>query len=595
MSGADTGFSIDPASIGKLAGQLGGALGSLSGKAGGTGGKVLGAVGGGLAGAGTGAGIGAAIGSVIPGLGTVIGGAVGAIGGAIAGVVRQLTGSRKLRPDERRMLERGLRASKRYRRAGPFQDAMLYIYRPASYRRLRARKQLPSHMEARLLKKLAYAKRAREVERKDGSRLRREVADLPPDFQTMVGVGAVTGHSRALSSALRQALAEREGQEPAPEIEPAVELDLEDPFQEMQAMDMTDPQQESEENEPNEEAGAAQAPPFIIRSVLDVLDAGDALYSWRPIHVSYKPSPSATTAQTFYGVFWVFADALKDRSTGLRVPCTAAETQAFADKLRVSSRSLPGWQAPIEDEALQCLMMTTRLMCARWLHAKQAGEVISPHPDATHDLLIAGVMRMHKAIEADLAQLNNPSPWVADPGKIWALHRRLFDGSSKGGVNYGWHVDPSSPFARSPNAAIPGVSLIQSAGGAHNEHYTDYSQILLLVAPWCLVAGPGKPHLVPMRTADVYRSPELAGLVTDDAQPLPSVRQPFDPKLMRAARDALLAEQRRMYEGKLRRGLSLLDLPRNDDTGSPLGAEPPSPSPHDPFLALQRRRISYGT
>jgi hypothetical protein len=186
---------------------------------------------------------------------------------------------------------------------------------------------------------------------------------------------------------------------------------------------------------------------------------------------------------------------------------------------------------------------------------------------------------------------------VADPGKIWALHRRLFDRSSVGAINYGWHVDPFlTPFPSqelSPNAAIPGVLLIQSAGGRHGPDHIDYSQLLKLVAPWCMVAGPGQDQMVPMRTADVYRSRVFAGLVTDDALPLPSVRQPFDPASVRVARGAFWAEQQRIYEGKLRRRQGILDVRRTGDTGLPPfdGSRARSvlvqrPSRHDPFAAL---------
>src|SRR5262249_4685924 len=152
--------------------------------------------------------------------------------------------------------------------------------------------------------------------------------------------------------------------------------------------------------------------------------------------------------------------------------------------------------------------------------------------------------------------------------------------------------DPSMmpvPYRGSSNAAVPGVSCLQSAGGVHDANHLDYSQILMLVAPWCMVAGPGQDPMVPMRTADVYQSRELAGLVTDDAQPLPSVRQPFDPMHMDAARATFWAEQARIYEGKRRRRLALLDpRPLTADTGAPW----PESGQHDPFASLRQGRSS---
>jgi hypothetical protein len=334
-----------------------------------------------------------------------------------------------------------------------------------------------------------------------------------------------------------------------------------------------------------------------MRSVVDVLESGDAVFAWRPIRVTF---PRAASAEPLLGTFWVFVDALKDRVTGLRWPCSAAETQMVADKILVSPRQLPHWWGPLDSEALPCLMMTTRLMCARWLHARQTGEVIAPHPDSVKDLLLAASTRMNRAIEADIARFKTAEPWVADPGKIWALHRRLFDGTSQGAVNYGWHLDPLGfPGPVSPNAAIPGVSLLQSAGGRHSADHIDYSQILLLVAPWCMIAGPGQDAMVPMRTTDVYQSRELAGLVTDDAQPLPSVRQPFNAANVREARRAFWSEQQRIYEGKLRRGLAMLDR-RPEETGAPEVAGEARCAPrraivalrsHDPFASLTTARM----
>jgi hypothetical protein len=307
----------------------------------------------------------------------------------------------------------------------------------------------------------------------------------------------------------------------------------------------------------------------------------------------------------------VFVDAMKDLLTSRRIPCSAAETQMVADMLRVAPAHLPQWWGPLGGEALPCLLMTPRLMCARWLNAKQAGEIIAPHPYSTSDLLITGCTLTDQAIDADLAQFARPDPWVADPGKIWALHHRLFDGTAEA-VNYGWHFDPvvtPIPMQGSTNAAIPGVSLLQSAGGAHSADHLDYSQKLLLVAPWCMVAAPGQDQMVPMRTADVYRSREFAGLVTDDAQPLRHVRQPFDLNRMRAAREGFWAAQERIYDDKRRRGLEMLDvLPRTDKGSAPTRLDRPTAgsraqptsngvqegpyaaSRHDPFASLQTSR-----
>ncbi len=587
--------AVDRATVEKYAALAGSKLGSMAGSSSqeSASSKALGATGEGLRNAGVGAGIGASIGSVIPGIGTVIGGAIGAVGGAIVGVIHYLFGSAKtaapeLQPYKRAMLKQGMEIYKTRHLPGAFQDAILCVYNPTAYEQLRSQGRLPSQIEAELLKKRAYAAHARTIEQSHGVRLRRQLLHLPPDFRILVGVGAITGHSSDLNVAVCRALADRAGSpnpavpvptaaSPAPPatpdpVEPGAPYNLASQGGDPQSPDEPRPLVPVEKDTGNEAGDAQVSPaalvsPVIMRSVVDVFDAGDAVFAWRPINVSFKRHPHDTSAQTLLGTFWVFTDALKDLATGLRWPCSAAETQIIADRILVAPGHLPQWWDSFRGEELPSLMMTTRLMCARWLNAKDAHQIIAPHPDSTSDLLIAGSTRMNRAIDADLVRLPkvDPWPWVADPGKIWALHRRLFDGTAET-VNYGWHVDPvltAVPGHLSPNAAIPGVSLLQSAGGMHNVDHIDYSQLLLLVAPWCMVAPLGQDRMVPMRTAEVYQSRELAGLVTDDALPLAQVRQPFDSSHLYAARQGFWAEQERIYDDKRQRGLGIYDvLPR---------------------------------
>ena len=209
-------LDMNPAAIGDFAKQAGGKLGSMASTSHGTASVVLGTAGEGLRDAGMGAGIGASIGSVIPGIGTVIGGAIGAIGGAIVGVVHYLFGggqggqaARQLTAKERNLLDRGAYINRTRHLPGAFQDAVLYVYNPAAYRRLRAQRRLPSEIEAVLLRKRAYAAHAAAIDRQYGARLRRELAHLPPELRTLIGVSTVTGHARELYIALHRALAER--------------------------------------------------------------------------------------------------------------------------------------------------------------------------------------------------------------------------------------------------------------------------------------------------------------------------------------------------------------------------------------------------
>ena len=65
--------------------------------------------------------------------------------------------------------------------------------------------------------------------------------------------------------------------------------------------------------------------------------------------------------------------------------------------------------------------------------------------------------------------------------------------------------------------------------------------------------------MVPMPTAEVYRSAELAGLVTDDAKPLAGLRLPFDPAQVGPARVWFWRKQAGIWRQKQRLGLGVFD------------------------------------
>jgi hypothetical protein len=312
----ESGFpTVDPATLGKYAGQAGAKLGAMGASSRGTGGKVLGAAGEGLRNAGMGAGIGASIGSVIPGIGTVIGGAIGAIGGAIVGVVHFLFGGGAhkrhgplLTAHQRQMLKRGMEIYKKHHLPGAFQDAILCAYNPTAYERLRRQRRLPSEIEAHLIQKRLYAAHAREIERHHGVRLRRQLLHLPHHFRTLVGVGSITGHSSDLNVAMRQALADH-----ARSLNPAVPLTTVEPPAPPEPPEPTAPYNLTPEWQPEEiasaspgeprsalpgvapadnEAGATPGSPVVMRSAVEVFDAGDAVFAWRPIAVSFKRHPT---------------------------------------------------------------------------------------------------------------------------------------------------------------------------------------------------------------------------------------------------------------------------------------------------------------
>ena len=121
--------------------------------------------------------------------------------------------------------------------------------------------------------------------------------------------------------------------------------------------------------------------PYYMHSIVDLIDGGNAVWRWRPIDVSFRRPGDK---QAVIATFWVLVDAVSDRRTGLRWPCSAAETQMVADRVRVRPQDLPNWWGPPGD-ALPCLMMTSRLSDARWLAARDSHEIIPPHPDSVTD------------------------------------------------------------------------------------------------------------------------------------------------------------------------------------------------------------------
>jgi hypothetical protein len=100
--------------------------------------------------------------------------------------------------------------------------------------------------------------------------------------------------------------------------------------------------------------------------------------------------------------------------------------------------------------------------------------------------------------------------WVADPGKIWALHRRLFDGTrAPHQLRLASIPQCDGRQIMSPNAAIPvKCRCAPIRGGMHNVDHIDYScQILLLVArgAWRLLQRWDQDRMVPMHCSGVYR------------------------------------------------------------------------------------------
>lgn len=249
------------------------------------------------------------------------------------------------------------------------------------------------------------------------------------------------------------------------------------------------------------------SPEIYPKSIVELVDKGEAVYQWRQLVVTNKD-------MSMVGHFWIFTDALKDKKTGRRWPCSAAESQIVARKIRTTPNMLPGWvDPPVEHvpgkdgskrDPAESLLLTPLLMDLRWAKAFAQGHAIRPYNQNVAGLLAVENEKMSKAVDADLAKLKGVE-WVADPGKIWALSNRLGEGKKSPGskaINYGWHWDPK--LAKPHQAVTSGQFVGQPVGGVHDAYHIDYSQILLLLAGWCLVGT--KDAVVAMMTKDVLTS-----------------------------------------------------------------------------------------
>ena len=86
--------------------------------------------------------------------------------------------------------------------------------------------------------------------------------------------------------------------------------------------------------------------------------------------------------------------------------------------------------------------------------------------------------------------------------------------------------------------------MVQYAHGTHPAAHIDYSQILLLVAGWCIVGS--ATEVVAMLTKDVMTSPTYSELLSHEG-PLQFTRQPFSPARHKQALDVYWQKQEERY------------------------------------------------
>jgi hypothetical protein len=234
---------------------------------------------------------------------------------------------------------------------------------------------------------------------------------------------------------------------------------------------------------------------------------------------------------------------ISNRSRLCRLPCSATDSQAVANEIKVSqaelSRSPPtGGSAPTlpkpteADAEVKSLLPTAKLFDGMYEKAqvKIGFQYVDDMTRSLEDMSNEYQVKVNKALADKQAKVlaadpkAGPIKLLGTPGKIWAIHEDMEIWAQKGdppppvpyvaAVNYGFHKGEATPTVK------------QGADVWHDESHLDYSQILVLVAGWCLIKMPAtdaapNPAWEWTRTATVYLSQQLCPLVTVTRVPLP--------------------------------------------------------------------------
>jgi hypothetical protein len=226
----------------------------------------------------------------------------------------------------------------------------------------------------------------------------------------------------------------------------------------------------------NLNASAAQ------QAIVDAVGRGECEFSFSSIESEHDGHTA---------VFMVFTDALK--LDGLRVPVTAITQQRVAD-------------------LLDCMPITTKVADLIWAQKTRKALPIPMGIERMQEL--STVKAYNAKVDLALATGNaEPSGLACNVGKLWVLDN-ILERKRNVGVNYGWFYGTAPGFQgtsgeRTASGLTEGdkpVRLIQGAGTHHDDKYTDYSQVCVLMYNTCYVDG------VARKTSEVLSDPELAGL-----------------------------------------------------------------------------------
>ena len=262
----------------------------------------------------------------------------------------------------------------------------------------------------------------------------------------------------------------------------------------VQAGSFDDPTKSQDQKKGCASSVPAMPSPFAVRKQL--------VFEWTPITSVYK---------NLTAVFWVLRDAAKwwvpskffpDWHTPptesdpihngfyCRLPTTAQQNQAVANKTMVTPRKLNGPDEPRLAPAA-CLLMTPKLYNLRY---EAADGKVPPQFGSTKRCMFLESKKLNLGVNQEAKAYTNPTI-VADAGKAWVIvHQinrvRAVEVKHYGAYNYGWHKKNGT--------------VAQPAAREHCAcHFVDYSQLLYMVAGFCLLED-GDSDVEWVRTRKIY-------------------------------------------------------------------------------------------
>ena len=219
-----------------------------------------------------------------------------------------------------------------------------------------------------------------------------------------------------------------------------------------------------------------------------------AMPSPTTVDLKIRWTPITSTYKDLTAIFWVLRDAAKwkvpaahafwysgsppddpiESGFWCRIPCTAQQNEWIARRTVTGTKTLGGDDAPAKWIA-GSLLMTPHLYNLRY---QQADGKVPMRGQDVNKCMFNESKKLNIAVNNDAAKYTNPTI-VADAAKAWVITPAVDVTKAKdlphyAGVNYGWHTSKHE--------------VANKAWTRHCAcHHVDYSQLIYLVAGFCLL------------------------------------------------------------------------------------------------------------